>query len=74
MAPATQSMTGYDEGPTLQRFCASKSAEKLAGDGPGDGEIKVRSCYTGSSVMSSKMCKRRHLRKFQTMISSSHLH
>ena len=42
-----------------------------AGDRPGAGEIKVRSCYTGSSVKSSKMCKSRDLHKFQTMISSS---
>ena len=28
-------------------------------------------CYTGSSVMSAKMLKSRHLRKFQSMISSS---
>ena len=39
-----------------------------AGDRPGAGEIKVRSCYTGSSVKSSKMRKSRQLRKFQTMI------
>ena len=43
-----------------------------AGDRPGAGEIKVRSCYTGSkSVKSSKMRKSRDLHKFQTMISSS---
>ena len=42
-----------------------------AGDRPGAGEIKVRSCYTGSSVTSSKMRKSRDLHKFQTMMSSS---
>ena len=40
-------------------------------NGPGAGEINVQSCYTGSSVMSSKILKSRHLRKFQTMLSSS---
>ena len=35
----------------------------------GAGEIKVRWCYTGSSVKSSKMRKSRHLRKFQAMIT-----
>ena len=49
-------------------YARVKARNEPAGDGPGAG---VRSCYTGSSVMSSKMYKRRHLRKFQTMISSS---
>ena len=40
-------------------------------NGPGAGKINVQSCYTGSSVMSTKMLKSRQLRKFHTMISSS---
>ena len=69
MASATQSMIGYGEGTySLEFMRVSKQRNEPAGDGPGAG---VRSCYTGSSIMSSKMYKRRHLRKFQTMISSS---
>ena len=49
-------------------YARVKARNEPAGDGPWAG---VRSCYTGSSIMSSKMYKRRHLRKFQTMISSS---
>ena len=49
-------------------YARVKARNEPAGDGPGAG---VRSCYTGSSIMRSKMYKRRHLRKFQTMISSS---
>ena len=49
-------------------YARVEARNEPAGDGPGAG---VRSCYTGSSIMSSKMFKRRHLRKFQTMISSS---
>ena len=55
LAPATQAMIG----PTLEP----------GGEGPRAREIKVRSCYNGSS--GSKMRKSRHLCKFQTMISSS---
>ena len=68
MVPATQSMIGYYEGTYSARV---KAGNEPAGDRPGAGEIKVRWCYTGSSVNSSKMRKSRHLRKFQTMISSS---
>ena len=49
-------------------YARVKARNEPAGDGPWAG---VRSCYTGSSIMCSKMYKRRHLRKFQTMISSS---
>ena len=62
-APATQSMIG-----TYSRTLAQNEPVE---DGQRAGEINVQSCYTGSSVMSSKMLKSRHLRKFQTMISSS---
>ena len=59
-------------GDLLCNVCARvKAGNEPAGDRLGAGEIKVRSCYTGSSVKSSKMRKSRHLRKFQTMISSS---
>ena len=69
MASATQSMIGYGEGTySLEFMRVSKQRNEPAGDGPGAG---VRLCYTGSSIMSSKMYKRRHLREFQTMISSS---
>ena len=51
-------------------FACVKAQKGPGGNGPGEGEIKIRSCYTGSSIMSSKMRKRRHLRKCQTMISS----
>ena len=37
-------------------------------NGPGAGEIKICSCYTDSSMMSSKMC--RHLRKFNGMMQN----
>ena len=73
MAPATQSMIGYDEGTysDCNVYARVKARNEAARDRPVAGEIKVRSCYTGSSVKSSKMRKSRHLRKFQTMISSS---
>ena len=59
MASATQSMIGYGEGTySLEFMRVSKQRNEPAGDGPGAG---VRSCYTGSSIMSSKMYKRRHL-------------
>ena len=48
-------------------YARAKARKEPGGDGPEAGEIKVRSCYTGSSIMSSKMRKSRHLRKFQTM-------
>ena len=68
MAPATQPMTGYYE----ETYSALVEAgNEPARDRPGAGEIKVRWCYTGSSVNSSKMRKSRNVRKFQTMISSS---
>ena len=63
MVPATQSMIGTYSGTLAQN-------EPVENE-PGAGEINVQSCYTGSSVMSSKMLKSRHLRKFQTMISWS---
>ena len=50
-------------------YARVKAGNEPAGDRPGAGEIKVRSCYTGSSVKSSKMRKSRHLRKFQAMIT-----
>ena len=46
---------------TLMRM--SKHGKNLAVDGPGAEKIKVCSCYTNSSIMSSKMRKSRHLRK-----------
>ena len=42
-------------GPTLERFCV-----ETGGDGP----------YTDSSIMSSKMRKSRHLRKFNGMMQN----
>ena len=72
MAPVTQSMIGYDERTYSETFMrVSKHRMNLPGTDQGRGEINVQSCCTGSSVMSSKMLKSRHLRKFQTMISSS---
>ena len=50
-------------------FARVKVRKEPSGEGSGAREIKVRSCYTGSS--GSKMRKSRHLCKFQTMISSS---
>ena len=57
--------------PICNVYARVKAGNEPAGDRPGAGEIKVRSCYTGSFVKTSKMRKSRHLRKFQTMISSS---
>ena len=48
-------------------YARVKARKEPGGDGPAAREIKVRSCYTGSSIKSSKMRKSRHLRKFQTM-------
>ena len=51
-------------------YARVKARNEPVGDAPGAGEIKVPSRYTASSVMSSKMRKSRHIRKFQTRISS----
>ena len=49
----------------------SKQGKRLAGtDHAGAGEIKVCPCYTDSSIMSSKMRKSRHLRKFNGMMQN----
>ena len=50
-------------------YARVKARKEPGGEGPGAREIKVRSCYNGSS--GSRMRKSRHLCKFQTMISSS---
>ena len=65
MAP-TQAMIG----PTLEHsFICVKAPKETVGDGPGAWEIKICSCFTDSSLMSSKM--RRHLRKFNGMMQNS---
>ena len=71
--PPPPKMIGYDEGTYSATYVYArvKAGNEPAGDRPGAGEIQVRSCDTGSSVKSSKIRKSRHLRKFQTMISSS---
>ena len=46
-----------------------KALKETVGDGPGAGEIKICSCYTDSSIMSSKM--RSDLRKFNGMMQNS---
>ena len=45
-------------------YARVKARKEPGGDRPGAGEVKVRSCYTRSSIMSSKMRKSTHLRKF----------
>ena len=47
-----------------------KARKETGGDGPGAGDIKVCPYYTDSSIMSSKMCKSRHLRKFNSMMQN----
>ena len=47
-----------------------KARKETGGDGPRVGEIKVCPCYTDSSIMSSKMRKSRHLRKFNGMMQN----
>ena len=47
-----------------------KARKETGGDGPGAAEMKVCPCYTDSSIMSSKMCKSRYLRKFNGMMQN----
>ena len=47
-----------------------KARKETGGDGPGAGEMKLCPCYTDSSIMSSKMRKSRHLRKFNGIMQN----
>ena len=47
-----------------------KARKETGGDGPGAGKMKVCLCYTDSSIMSSKMHKSRHLRKFKGIMQN----
>jgi len=68
LVPATQAMIGNDKGPTMERVCACQSTERTwRGRTRGGGDKGSFVLHWFFYIMSSKMRKSRHLRKFQTI-------